>query len=176
MVLAPGIGHCSIEQRLAAPLGEGRDGSRAPLHGQDAEPAHASQVVAVMCLQVVMAWYVRDMPWWKVMLAAYVVSGTASQNLFTAQHELSHFLAFRTPLYNRILSLASNCPLVIPTATAFRKYHQEHHSHLVRMHALAPTGEALPLCCLPASGLVRLWPVLWSYEGMHPAVCLALDG
>ena len=93
----------------------------------------AAQVVAVSCLQVAMAWYVRDMPWWKVMLAAYVVSATASQNLFTAQHELSHFLAFRTPLYNRILSLASNCPLVVPTATAFRKYHQEHHSHLVRV-------------------------------------------
>lgn len=65
------------------------------------------------------------------MLAAYVLAGTASQNLFTAQHELSHFLAFRKPLYNRILSIASNCPLVIPMATSFRKYHQEHHSHLV---------------------------------------------
>ena len=78
-----------------------------------------------------MAWAVKDMPWWKVLLAAYVLAGTASQNLFTAQHELSHFLAFRKPLYNRILSIASNCPLVIPMATSFRKYHQEHHSHLV---------------------------------------------
>lgn len=84
-----------------------------------------------MCLQVVMAYIVRDMSWWKVLVAAYVVSGTASQNLFCAQHELSHFLAFKKPVYNRILSLLSNCPLVVPMATAFRKYHQEHHSHLV---------------------------------------------
>lgn len=84
-----------------------------------------------MALQVAMAYAVRDLSWWKVLVAAYVVGGTASQNLFCAQHELSHFLAFRTPLYNRILSLASNCPLVVPMATAFRKYHQEHHSHLV---------------------------------------------
>lgn len=84
-----------------------------------------------MSLQVVMAYAVRDMSWLKVVVAAYVVSGTASQNLFCAQHELSHFLAFRKPIYNRILSLASNCPLVVPMATAFRKYHQEHHSHLV---------------------------------------------
>lgn len=90
------------------------------------------QVCAVTLLQVVMAWAVRDQPWWKVLVAAYVVGGTASQNLFTAQHELSHFLAFRTPLYNKVLSIASNCPLVVPTATSFRKYHQEHHSHLVR--------------------------------------------
>ena len=90
-----------------------------------------AQVVGVMAVQIVMAYAVKDAPWWKVLVAAYVVSGTASQNLFTAQHELSHFLAFRKPLYNRILSLASNCPLVVPMATSFRKYHQEHHSHLV---------------------------------------------
>ena len=89
------------------------------------------QVVSVMVLQIVMAYAVRDLSWPKVLVAAYVVSGTASQNLFCAQHELSHFLAFRTPIYNRILSLASNCTLVVPMATAFRKYHQEHHSHLV---------------------------------------------
>ncbi|KAK9914834.1 hypothetical protein WJX75_001152 [Coccomyxa subellipsoidea] len=98
------------------------------LYGYD--HSTAVQVVCVMALQVAMAYAVRDLSWWKVLVAAYVVGGTASQNLFCAQHELSHFLAFRTPLYNRILSLASNCPLVVPMATAFRKYHQEHHSHL----------------------------------------------
>jgi sphingolipid delta-4 desaturase len=90
----------------------------------------AVQVIAVSLFQVLMAWVVKDMAWWKVMLASYAIAGTASQNLFTAQHELSHFLAFRKPLYNRILSIASNCPVVIPMATSFRKYHQEHHSHL----------------------------------------------
>ena len=90
------------------------------------------QVIAVCLVQFAMAWWVRNMPWWKVLLAAYAISGTANQNLFTAQHELSHFLAFRKPLYNKLLSLFSNLPLVVPTATKFRAYHQEHHSHLVR--------------------------------------------
>lgn len=90
-----------------------------------------------MTVQIAMAYVVKDASWWKVLVAAYVVSGTASQNLFTAQHELSHFLAFRKPLYNRILSLASNCPLVVPMATSFRKYHQEHHSHLVRLPSIS---------------------------------------
>ena len=90
----------------------------------------------MMAVQVAMTYAVKDASWWKVLVAAYVVSGTASQNLFTAQHELSHFLAFRKPLYNKILSLASNCPLVVPMATSFRKYHQEHHSHLVGMPPL----------------------------------------
>ena len=83
-----------------------------------------------MAITTLTAYLVRDAPWWKVLLAAYAIGGTASQNLFCAQHELSHLLAFRTPLYNRILSFASNCPLAVPMATAFRKYHQEHHSHL----------------------------------------------
>ena len=78
-----------------------------------------------------MAYVVRDMPWWKIVFAGYTVSGTANQNLLSAQHELSHFLAFKRPLYNRILSILSNCPVVVPMAVAFRKYHQEHHSHLV---------------------------------------------
>ncbi|KAK9826800.1 hypothetical protein WJX81_002217 [Elliptochloris bilobata] len=60
------------------------------------------QVLAVVALQCVMAW----------------------------AHELSHFLAHRRLGVNRALSLISNCPLVVPMATAFRKYHQEHHSHL----------------------------------------------
>lgn len=108
-----------------------------------------------MCLlQCAMAWWVRDMAWWKVLLAAYAISGTANQNLFTAQHELSHFLAFRKPLYNKLLSLASNCPLVIPTATKFRAYHQEHHSHLVSYSAMCFH------CCgmmLPRSAYRQAW-------------------
>ena len=84
-----------------------------------------------MAVTIATSFLVRDSPWWKVWLAAYAIGGTCSQNLFCAQHELSHFLAFKKPIYNRFLSFASNCPLVVPMATAFRKYHQEHHSHLV---------------------------------------------
>lgn len=91
----------------------------------------AVQVAAVTLLQITCAVLLRNAAWWKVFLAAWTIGGTLSQNLFTAQHELSHFLAFRKPIYNRILSLVSNCPLVVPMAAEFRKYHQEHHSHLV---------------------------------------------
>ncbi len=115
------------------------------------------QVVTVMAVQIVMAYAVKDSAWWKVMVAAYVVSGTASQNLFTAQHELSHFLAFRKPLYNKILSLASNCPLVVPMATSFRKYHQEHHSHLVCTHSLKCSMASLSGQSCQCSKMVHSW-------------------
>ena len=67
------------------------------------------------------------------------------------QHELSHFLAFKKPLYNKVLSMLSNTVLVVPTATTFRKYHQEHHSHLVRVATLSSV--VLPVL---SSGPVRL--------------------
>jgi hypothetical protein len=103
-------------------------------------------VVGVVAFQCLMAWLVRDMAWWKVVALAYLVGGSASQNLFCAQHELSHFLAHRRLGVNRALSLLSNCPLVVPMATAFRKYHQEHHSHLVRARAhLQPIPPSSPL-------------------------------
>ena len=69
-----------------------------------------AQVLGVVALQCVMAWAVRDMAWWKVVALAYLVGGTASQNLFCAQHELSHFLAHRRLAVNRALSLISQLP------------------------------------------------------------------
>jgi sphingolipid delta-4 desaturase len=77
-----------------------------------------------------MAYIVKDWPWWQLWIAAYVISGTFNQNLFTAQHEISHFLAFRKPFYNKLLALAANLPLIVPVAVKFREYHHDHHLFL----------------------------------------------
>lgn len=81
--------------------------------------------------QMVMAVAVRNLPWWQVVAAAYLISGTANQNLFCAQHEISHFLAFRKPSYNKLLALFSNLVLAVPVAVKFREYHHDHHLFLV---------------------------------------------
>ena len=91
-----------------------------------------AQVVTVVACQFIMAALVRDWAWWKLAVAAYVVSGTLNQNLFCAQHEISHFLAFKKPLYNKVLALVGNMPLVVPVAVKFREYHHDHHIFLVR--------------------------------------------
>jgi sphingolipid delta-4 desaturase len=98
------------------------------LYGYDARTAY--QVIAVSLFQCCMAWAVRNCSWGTILALGWGVSGFCNQNLFCAQHELSHFLAFKKPSHNKLLSILSNCPLVVPTATTFRKYHQEHHSHL----------------------------------------------
>ena len=84
-----------------------------------------------MAIQFVMAYHVRNLPWWKVLVLAYTVSGTCNQNLLSAQHEISHLLALKNPFWNNALAIASNCPIVVAMATKFSQYHQEHHSHLV---------------------------------------------
>lgn len=86
--------------------------------------------MGVVLLQIYMSWLVKDWSWWAVALAGYAISGTANQNLFTAQHEISHFLAFRTPVYNKVLALVSNFVLVIPVCVKFREYHHDHHLFL----------------------------------------------
>jgi sphingolipid 4-desaturase/C4-monooxygenase len=98
------------------------------LYGYDNSTAVV--VVCVCLVHVLTAYLVRNADLAPLFIVAWLVGGTCNQNLMCAQHELSHFLAFRKPVYNKMLSIASNMPLAIPMATAFRKYHQEHHSDM----------------------------------------------
>lgn len=93
---------------------------------------NSSQVIFVCLLHVTVAFLVRNMSIVPLFFVAWIIGGTCNQNLMCAQHELSHFLAYKKPSYNKILSIVSNMPLAIPMATSFRKYHQEHHSDMVR--------------------------------------------
>lgn len=54
------------------------------------------------------------------LFTAYVVGATANQNLFLAIHEISHNLAFRAPLANRLFAILANLPIGIPYSAAFR--------------------------------------------------------
>jgi sphingolipid delta-4 desaturase len=64
------------------------------------------------------------------MLTAYVVGATANQNLFLAIHEISHNLAFKSPMANRLLAIFANLPIGIPYSASFRPYHLTHHKSL----------------------------------------------
>ncbi len=98
------------------------------LYGHDVRTAW--QVLATCAFQFFAAWAARDLPWPALIAAAWVVSGTANQSLFCAQHEVSHFLALRKPSHNKALALVANLPLVVPMAVKFREYHHDHHIHL----------------------------------------------
>ncbi|RMX93401.1 hypothetical protein D0868_12878 [Hortaea werneckii] len=96
------------------------------------EPLTIPLVLAVVSLQIFCAYALRNTPFlsWPFLLTGYVVGATANQNLFLAIHEISHNLAVKSPLGNRLLAIVANLPIGIPYSASFRPYHLTHHKSL----------------------------------------------
>lgn len=86
------------------------------------EPLTKYVVLGVVTLQLTCAYLLRNtsMLDWKFLATAYVIGATSNQNLFLAIHEISHNLAFRSPLANRLLAIFANLPIGLPYSAAFR--------------------------------------------------------
>ena len=87
------------------------------------------QVVSVVVLQTWTATVMQDAKWPILIAVAYCFGAFLNHNLFLAIHELSHNLAFSTPIYNRFLGVFANLPISIPMSVTFQKYHLEHHRY-----------------------------------------------
>jgi len=84
---------------------------------------------ALVLLQLSAAYALRDAPWWLLVAVGYLFGGVINHALLLAIHELSHNLAFRRPLHNRLFAMFVNLPIGLPVAATFRRYHLLHHSH-----------------------------------------------
>ncbi|KXS12861.1 hypothetical protein M427DRAFT_59173 [Gonapodya prolifera JEL478] len=95
------------------------------------DPITGLYVVVLVALQLFVARYVAITPgflWsWRFWAVTYAVGGTASASLVLAVHEVTHFLALKSPLHNKILALVANIPIVFPFCVEFKKYHMDHH-------------------------------------------------
>ncbi|MCJ1321912.1 hypothetical protein MMC15_007257 [Xylographa vitiligo] len=96
------------------------------------EPLTKYCVLGVVALQLTCAIALRhtavlSLPFF---LTAYLIGATANQNLFLAIHEISHNLAFRSPMANRLFAVFANLPIGLPYSAAFRPYHLTHHKSL----------------------------------------------
>jgi sphingolipid delta-4 desaturase len=89
-------------------------------------------VILVLAIQLGTAYTLRHTHplTWKFLLASYVIGGTANQNIFLAIHEITHNLAFKRILPNKILAMVANVAIGVPYAMAFKGYHIEHHKFL----------------------------------------------
>ncbi|TDZ15928.1 Sphingolipid delta(4)-desaturase [Colletotrichum sidae] len=96
------------------------------------EPLTKYVVAGVVAMQVFWAWYLSETSFWswKFWAVGYVFGATANQNLFLAIHEISHNLAFRSPLANRLIAIFANLPIGVPYSASFRPYHLTHHKSL----------------------------------------------
>ncbi|GHJ87303.1 hypothetical protein NliqN6_3705 [Naganishia liquefaciens] len=89
-------------------------------------------VALVLAIQLATAYTLRT-TWplsWKFLLVSYAVGGTANQNIFLAIHEITHNLAFKRILPNKVLAMVANVAIGVPYAMAFKGYHIEHHKFL----------------------------------------------
>jgi sphingolipid delta-4 desaturase len=86
------------------------------------EPLTKYVVLGVVSLQILLAYSLRNTSFWswKYWAVAYVFGATCNQNLFLAIHEISHNLAFRSPLANRLIAMLANIPIGVPYSASFR--------------------------------------------------------
>ena len=87
-------------------------------------------LVILFCvvLQTTLAFFLRDSPWWLVLVIAYFVGAFADHTLFVCVHECSHNLVFKKRKLNSLASLVANLPLVFASSVSFKKYHLKHHA------------------------------------------------
>ncbi|XP_047956956.1 sphingolipid delta(4)-desaturase DES1-like [Salvia hispanica] len=93
------------------------------------DPFASLQIAGVVFIQIWTAAFLSNESWLKILIVAYFFGSFLNNNLFLAIHELSHNLAFSTPVYNRWLGIFANLPIGVPMSVTFQKYHLEHHRY-----------------------------------------------
>lgn len=86
-------------------------------------------VVAMVVAQIWLANYSLQLSGFSWLLLAYAVGGTINHAMQLAVHEISHNLAFHTPMYNKLLMIFGNLVTGFPSGNTFQRYHMEHHQY-----------------------------------------------
>jgi sphingolipid delta-4 desaturase len=86
-------------------------------------------VFSLVTAQIIFCYLIKlyDPSWPLLIASAWIISGTINHTLQLAVHEVSHNLACKTELGNRLLAIFANLPTVFASAITFSKYHMEHH-------------------------------------------------
>lgn len=88
--------------------------------------------LAILALQLTMAYLMRDADWWVLLPCAYVIGGTVNHSLQLAVHELSHDLCWSgryKNATNRLTAIMANLPTCFPSGQTFKPYHMDHHQY-----------------------------------------------
>src|SRR5881392_1650669 len=65
-------------------------------------PVTVLAIIGLVAFQVVMALVVRDLSWWWVVGAAYLLGAFADHSLFVMIHECAHNLIFKKKAWNSL--------------------------------------------------------------------------
>ena len=86
-------------------------------------------LVGLVVGMVTIGYFLKDSPWWLIVLVAYCIGAFANHALFVMIHECSHNLLFKGKTLNFLASITANLPHVLPSAVSFTRYHRMHHVH-----------------------------------------------
>ncbi|MDJ1504509.1 fatty acid desaturase [Xanthocytophaga agilis] len=85
-------------------------------------------ILVCVGIQLVMAYLLKDQPWYIILAAAWLIGAFPVHTLFVCIHEAAHNLIFRKPWANVAAGIIANFPSLIPTAISFKNYHLKHHA------------------------------------------------
>lgn len=85
-------------------------------------------IIAIVTLQLVLAWFSASLAWYWILLLAYAVGAFANHALFTLIHECAHNMVFQSRIANLWAGILCDLPNAFPSSVQFRKYHLKHHA------------------------------------------------
>ncbi len=93
-------------------------------------------------LQLGLAAWLGDGPWWLVLLAAYSVGAVLALGIWVLVHETFHDLVMRRRAGNQLAGILAALPLTVPSVPIVRTCHVMHHRHQgdARLDGDIPSG------------------------------------
>ena len=85
-------------------------------------------IVAIVSMQLTLAWVSSSLAWYWILLLAYAVGAFANHALFTLIHECAHNMVFKSRIANLWSGILCDLPNGFPSSVQFRKYHLKHHA------------------------------------------------
>lgn len=85
-------------------------------------------ILGVVGLQLSIAYFMKDLAWYWILLTAYCVGAFANHALFVLIHECSHNMVFKNRTANILAAILCDFPNAFPSSAGFRKYHLKHHA------------------------------------------------
>jgi sphingolipid delta-4 desaturase len=138
-------------------------------------------ILGAVTIQFVLAFFLKDYPWWVALLVAYLIGAFAVHVLFVTIHEAAHNLLFRKSSLNKLAAILANTPSLMPTAISFRHYHLKHHSFqgVMELDADLPYDWEAKLIGNTAFGKAMwflLFPVFQIFRTFRTTEIKAFDG
>lgn len=85
-------------------------------------------IVAIVSLQIALAYWLNSQPWWVIFGFAYLIGAFANHALYVFNHECAHNMVFKRRVPNILSGILTDLPTLVPGSTSFRLYHLKHHS------------------------------------------------